>query len=72
MTCSTKPVRWVVGEQSAGTKIHRSLYEHWNGTAWSVVTAVIATQGGARFLDIAGLASLIGHPVRILGTFDTP
>jgi hypothetical protein len=29
---------WAVGEQSAGTKIHDSLYEHWNGTAWSVVT----------------------------------
>jgi hypothetical protein len=28
---------WAVGEQSAGTKIHDSLYEHWNGTAWSVV-----------------------------------
>jgi hypothetical protein len=29
---------WAVGEQSAGTKIHDSLYEHWNGTKWSVVT----------------------------------
>jgi hypothetical protein len=29
---------WAVGEQSAGTKIHDSLYEHWNGTAWSVVS----------------------------------
>jgi len=29
---------WAVGQQSAGTKIHDSLYEHWNGTAWSVVT----------------------------------
>jgi hypothetical protein len=29
---------WAVGEQSSGTKIHDSLYEHWNGTAWSVVT----------------------------------
>ena len=29
---------WAVGEQVAGTKIHNSLYEHWNGTAWSVVT----------------------------------
>jgi hypothetical protein len=29
---------WAVGEQVAGTKIHDSLYEHWNGTAWSVVT----------------------------------
>jgi len=29
---------WAVGEQSAGTKIHDSLYEHWNGAAWSVVT----------------------------------
>ena len=28
---------WAVGEQVAGTKIHNSLYEHWNGTAWSVV-----------------------------------
>jgi hypothetical protein len=28
---------WAVGEQSAGTKIHDSLFEHWNGTAWSVV-----------------------------------
>jgi hypothetical protein len=28
---------WAVGEQSSGTKIHHSLYEHWNGTAWSVV-----------------------------------
>jgi len=28
---------WAVGEQSSGTKIHDSLYEHWNGTAWSVV-----------------------------------
>ena len=28
---------WAVGEQVAGTKIHDSLYEHWNGTAWSVV-----------------------------------
>src|ERR1035438_4889659 len=28
---------WAVGEQSSG-KIHDSLYEHWNGTAWSVVT----------------------------------
>lgn len=27
---------WAVGEQSSG-KIHNSLYEHWNGTAWSVV-----------------------------------
>lgn len=27
---------WAVGEQSSG-KIHDSLYEHWNGTAWSVV-----------------------------------
>ncbi len=26
---------WAVGEQSSG-KIHDSLYEHWNGTAWSV------------------------------------
>ena len=29
---------WAVGEQVAGTKIHNSLYEHWNGTSWSVVT----------------------------------
>jgi hypothetical protein len=29
---------WAVGVQSAGTKIHDSLYEHWNGTAWSVVS----------------------------------
>ena len=29
---------WAVGEQSSGTKIHDSLYEHWNGTSWSVVT----------------------------------
>jgi len=29
---------WAVGEQTAGTKIRDSLYEHWNGTAWSVVT----------------------------------
>jgi hypothetical protein len=29
---------WAVGEQSAGTKVHHSLYEHWNGTAWSVVS----------------------------------
>ena len=29
---------WAVGEQSAGTKIHDSLFEHWNGTSWSVVT----------------------------------
>ena len=28
---------WAVGVQSAGTKIHNSLIEHWNGTAWSVV-----------------------------------
>jgi hypothetical protein len=28
---------WAVGEQSAGTKIHDSLFEHWNGTAWSAV-----------------------------------
>lgn len=28
---------WAVGVQSAGTKIHDSLFEHWNGTAWSVV-----------------------------------
>lgn len=28
---------WAVGVQSSGTKIHDSLYEHWNGTAWSVV-----------------------------------
>jgi hypothetical protein len=28
---------WAVGEQSAG-KTHDSLYEHWNGTAWSVVS----------------------------------
>ena len=28
---------WAVGVQSSGTKIHNSLYEHWNGTAWSVV-----------------------------------
>ena len=28
---------WAVGVQVAGTKIHNSLYEHWNGTAWSVV-----------------------------------
>ena len=28
---------WAVGEQSSGTKIHHSLIEHWNGTAWSVV-----------------------------------
>jgi hypothetical protein len=28
---------WAVGEQSSGTKIHDSLYEQWNGTAWSVV-----------------------------------
>jgi hypothetical protein len=28
---------WAVGVQAAGTKIHNSLYEHWNGTAWSVV-----------------------------------
>jgi hypothetical protein len=27
-----------VGEQVAGTKIHNSLYEHWNGKAWSVVS----------------------------------
>jgi hypothetical protein len=27
---------WAVGEQSSG-KTHDSLYEHWNGTAWSVV-----------------------------------
>jgi len=29
---------WAVGEQSSGTKIHHSLYEHWNGATWSVVT----------------------------------
>jgi hypothetical protein len=29
---------WAVGAQSSGTKIHDSLYEHWNGTAWSVVS----------------------------------
>jgi hypothetical protein len=28
---------WAVGVQSAGTKIHDSLFEHWNGTAWSAV-----------------------------------
>ncbi|MBV8927805.1 MAG: hypothetical protein JO152_01600, partial [Mycobacteriaceae bacterium] len=28
---------WAVGVQTAGTKIHHSLFEHWNGTAWSVV-----------------------------------
>ena len=28
---------WAVGVQVAGTKIHTSLYEHRNGTAWSVV-----------------------------------
>jgi hypothetical protein len=28
---------WAVGVQSSGTKIHDSLFEHWNGTAWSVV-----------------------------------
>ncbi len=28
---------WAVGEQSLG-KTHDSLYEHWNGTAWSAVT----------------------------------
>jgi len=28
---------WAVGEQSTG-KIHDSLYEHWNGKAWSVVS----------------------------------
>lgn len=32
---------WAVGEQSAGTKIHDSLYEHWNGTAWSVVSGAV-------------------------------
>ena len=29
---------WAVGVQSSGTKIHNSLFEHWNGAAWSVVT----------------------------------
>ena len=29
---------WAVGVQVAGTKIHNSLYEHWNGPSWSVVT----------------------------------
>jgi hypothetical protein len=29
---------WAVGVRTAGTKVHDSLYEHWNGTAWSVVT----------------------------------
>jgi hypothetical protein len=28
---------WAVGEQSDG-RTHDSLYEHWNGSAWSVVT----------------------------------
>ena len=32
---------WAVGEQAAGTKIHDSLYEHWNGTAWSVVSGAL-------------------------------
>lgn len=32
---------WAVGEQSAGTKIHDSLYEHWNGAAWSVVSGAV-------------------------------
>ena len=32
---------WAVGVQSAGTKIHNSLIEHWNGTAWSVVSGAL-------------------------------
>lgn len=28
---------WAVGVQAAGRKVHHSLFEHWNGTAWSVV-----------------------------------
>ena len=32
---------WAVGVQSSGTKIHNSLFEHWNGAAWSVVSGAL-------------------------------
>ena len=51
---------WAVGEQAAGTKIHDSLYEHWNGTAWSVVPTpnFSVTPGSGSILNsVAAISS---------------
>jgi hypothetical protein len=47
-----------VGEQSSG-KIHDSLYEHWNGTAWPVVSGALP----ALAVSADGPSDSTGEPV---------
>ena len=61
---------WAVGEQSSGTKIHDSLYEHWNGTAWSVVAGPNEGILNDSSVSIGSAASSPSH-VWLFGTDDT-
>jgi hypothetical protein len=51
---------WSVGYYQAGTCLcsHRTLAEHWNGTAWSIVPTPNAATGSGDYDSLQGTAAL--------------
>ena len=48
---------WAVGAEEDASGLWHTLTEHWNGSSWSVVTAVDAGANGNQFYAVKALAS---------------
>jgi hypothetical protein len=48
---------WAVGAEQDASGLWHALTEHWDGTAWSVVSAVDAGSSGNQFYAVKALAS---------------
>src|SRR5439155_22453256 len=53
VTCASASDCWAVGYYSTGGvgSVHQTLIEHWNGTAWSIVSSPNASTTQANFLS---------------------
>jgi hypothetical protein len=48
---------WAVGAQQDGNGVWRTLAEHWNGSAWSVVSTIDAGSSGNQLYAVKALAT---------------
>jgi CARDB len=56
VTCTSASDCWAVGSYVTGTSSRHTLVEHWNGTAWSIVTS--PNTGGLNFLSLNFLSNV--------------
>ncbi len=60
---------WAVGTYNSSSNIYQSLVEHWDGSAWSIVSSPNA---GAGYNHLTGVARPNGNDLWAVGTYNNP